>query len=89
MRCYPSIICNACSCLWRENISALDYFNITSVIAPLYKIIQGPISWLIMFMIIKVIYTISPDKPLPSSKVNLGAAFTTIGWVLVTMFIDF
>ncbi|HHX32745.1 MAG TPA: YihY/virulence factor BrkB family protein [Mollicutes bacterium] len=70
-------------------ISALDYFNITSVIAPLYKIIQGPISWLIMFMIIKVIYTISPDKPLPSSKVNLGAAFTTIGWVLVTMFYRF
>ncbi len=68
---------------------ALDYFNVTSIIAPLYALIQGPISWIIMFLIIKVIYTISPDKPLPSSQVNVGATFTTIGWVLVTMIYGF
>ncbi len=65
-------------------IDAVDYFNIKSTLANILEIIQGPISWLIMFTFIKIIYTISPDRPLPSSQVNLGAVFTTFGWVLTT-----
>lgn len=65
-------------------IDAVDYFNIKSTLANVLEILQGPISWLIMFTFIKIIYTISPDKPVPTSGVNLGAIFTTIGWVIVT-----
>ncbi|MDD2505271.1 MAG: YihY/virulence factor BrkB family protein [Bacilli bacterium] len=65
-------------------IDAVDYFNIKSTVASILEILQGPISWVIMFIFIKVIYTISPDRPLPASGVNFGAAFTTIGWILTT-----
>ncbi len=65
-------------------IDAVDYFNIKSTLASVLEILQGPISWLIMFIFIKVIYTISPDRPLPSSGINFGAVFTTIGWLVTT-----
>lgn len=65
-------------------ITAIDYFNIKSTLVNVLAIMQGPISWLIMFVFIKVIYTIAPNKPLPSSRVNLGAIFTTVGWVITT-----
>lgn len=65
-------------------IDAVDYFNIKSTLVNILEILQGPISWLIMFIFIKIIYTISPDKPLPSSGVNFGAIFTTTGWVITT-----
>ena len=65
-------------------IDAVDYFNIKSTLANILEILQGPISWVIIFTFIKVIYTISPNKPLPSAGVNFGAIFTTTGWVLIT-----
>ncbi len=65
-------------------INAIDYFNIKSMIATILGIMQGPISWLIIFLFIKVIFTIAPDKKIKSSRVNAGAMFTTVGWVLTT-----
>lgn len=65
-------------------IDAVDYFNIKSTLANILEIMQGPISWVVIFIFIKVIYTISPDRALPSSRLNIGTAFTTIGWVIIT-----
>lgn len=65
-------------------IDAIDYFNIKSVMTYVLEVVQGPISWLIIFLFIKMIFTIAPDKSIPSSRINLGAIFTTIGWVLTT-----
>ena len=65
-------------------IDAVDYFNIKSTLTNILEIMQGPISWVIIFIFIKVIYTISPDKALPSSRLNIGTAFTTVGWVIIT-----
>lgn len=53
----------------------------------IYKIIsylQLPFTWFTIFFFIKLLYTISPDKEIPSSYVNLGALFTSIGWVIAT-----
>ncbi len=65
-------------------IDTVDYFNMKSTLANILEIMQGPISWLIMFVFIKIIYTISPDRAQPSSRVNLGAIFTTAGWIIAT-----
>ena len=65
-------------------IDAIDYFRIKSVITSVLASLQGPISWLIIFIFIKVIYALAPNKPLSSFKLNLGAAFTTFGWVVTT-----
>lgn len=43
-----------------------------------------PFSWFTIFFFIKLLYTIAPDKNIPSAYVNIGSLFTSIGWVLAT-----
>lgn len=51
----------------------------------LFLILKWPVSLLIIFIIIKLIYTISPDKPIASKHVNYGALSTSLGWVAITI----
>ena len=37
-----------------------------------------------MFIIIKLLYTIAPDRKIKGTVVNYGAIFTTIMWILGT-----
>jgi len=70
--------------LGEKIIDAVDYFNIKSVVTSVLSILRGPISWIIIFVFIKTIFTLAPDKQIPASQINIGAVFTTIGWVIVT-----
>lgn len=63
-----------------SNISASLLKNINI----LFIILKGPITWFILFIFIKLLYTMAPDKKIPSSYVNLGAIFTSLGWALST-----
>lgn len=69
-------------------LSLLHYFNLdaqtTQIVVSTLKLLGGPISWLIVFLFIKVIYTMAPDKKMPSRNVNGGAIFTTIAWISIT-----
>lgn len=49
-----------------------------------YEIIKLPLSFVIIFMTVKLLYTMAPDKNLPSKEVNYGALFTTATWLLFT-----
>lgn len=57
---------------------------ITSRIVNIFNLLEGPISWLIMFAIIRIIYMVAPDHKPKNRVVNYGALFTTVGWVLAT-----
>lgn len=70
-------------------IDAIDFFHIKSLITSILKVLQGPISWIIIFIFIKIIFAIAPDKKIHSSRTNIGAIFTTIGWVLTTELYSF
>lgn len=59
---------------------ATGYSDIYDVL----NFIKLPITWFTIFFFIKLLYTIAPDKEIPSKFVNLGALFTSIGWVLST-----
>lgn len=39
---------------------------------------------LIVFILVKMIFTIAPDSPIPSKNMNKGALFTTLAWLLIT-----
>ncbi len=60
--------------------------NITgyNVIYRVLSFLKFPFSWFTIFFFIKLLYTIAPDKEVPSSYVNTGALFTSIGWILAT-----
>lgn len=56
-----------------------------TVVDILYFILQVPVSLIIMFYIIKLIYVIAPDSRISGKSVNKGALFTTISWLIVTI----
>ena len=58
--------------------------DITAKITVIFRVLKGPIAWFIIFFFIKVIYTMAPDRKIPSSYVNRGAIFTSVFWVLAT-----
>lgn len=50
----------------------------------IFLLLRWPVSFLLFFAILKVLYTLAPDKKIPSKYMNKGALFTTIGWILAT-----
>lgn len=59
------------------------------IINIIYYIIQVPVSLLVMFFFIKLVYTFAPDQRIPSKYVTKGAIFTTISWLLITTLFSF
>lgn len=62
------------------NVNEIFINNVSFI----FKIFKGPLSWFIMFIFIKILYTMAPDRKLESIYVNYGALFTTVMWVIVT-----
>ena len=69
--------------LGNKIMSSFDFFGIKTIIEPLLAIVRGPLTWIIIFLFVKSIYVMAPDKDV-NYKVNLGAVFTTIFWVILT-----
>jgi len=64
-----------------------DFINnntITNTITTLYGILKYPISFILIFFCIKLLYTMAPDKTIKSKNTTYGAMFTTITWILST-----
>lgn len=74
-------------------IKLLHYFNLdtstTATIIGTFNFLSGPFSWLIIFLFIKTIYTMAPDKKFSSRHVTGGAIFTTISWIAITSLYSF
>ena len=58
--------------------------NITKEILTIYYLLKYPISFIFIYISIKVIYTIAPTKEIKSSSVTNGSLFTTIMWMITT-----
>ena len=49
-----------------------------------YNILKYPVTLLIIYFFIKLLYTMAPDKKIKSKYTTKGALFTTVGWVIFT-----
>lgn len=65
------------------------FINIKQEILVIYSILKWPIGILFIFLILKLLYTLAPDKKIKSKYMNRGAIFTTIMWVVVTIMYSF
>ena len=63
--------------------------NLNNTIVTSIKVLNGPLSWFIIFFFIKILYTMAPDKNIPSSQTTYGALFTSIGWIITTAIYSF
>ena len=55
-----------------------------SEIYNLMNILKMPFSWFVIFIFIKMLYTLAPDKHIASNKVNRGALFASLLWIIST-----
>ena len=58
--------------------------TVIMVIQEMLVILKYPLVLIVLFINIKLMYVIAPDKEIPSKTTNKGAIFTTVGWVLST-----
>lgn len=58
--------------------------QIINILNVIYPVLKWPLTLFVIFLFIKLIYTMAPDEKIPSSYVNKGAIFTTIAWSIVT-----
>ena len=58
--------------------------NVTNNVSMVINLLQGPITWLIMYFFIKILYTMAPNKRVRSKSVGYGALFTTFSWIVIT-----
>lgn len=49
-----------------------------------YQIIKYPVSIIVVYLNIKLLYVLAPDKKIRSKTTTKGAIFTTISWILAT-----
>lgn len=61
-----------------DNISKVNFAR------GIYDILQYPLSIILVFYNIKLLYTIAPDRNIRSKTTYTGSIFTTIGWILST-----
>lgn len=62
---------------------------IQGLILAIYGILKYPISILTIFISLKILYTLAPDKKVRSANTTYGAIFTSIMWVIVTYLYSF
>lgn len=65
-------------------LSLIERITGYSNVYNLINLLRLPISWLIVFLFIKVLYTVAPDKNIPSRHTNMGVMFTSILWMAST-----
>lgn len=58
--------------------------SISNHIYVVFVLLKWPIAFVLIFWILKIIYTVSPDKKISSKFMNKGALFTTVCWILTT-----
>lgn len=73
-----------------EFIADLKIFNkISKEILIIYYILKYPLSFVYIYIIIKILYTIAPSKDIKSKSVTRGSIFTTIMWMIATQVYSF
>lgn len=65
-------------------IGLLKFVSFYETLNKIFKILKGPIIWLIMFIFLRAFYEFAPDRVRKKSHINTGTIFTTVGWIIVT-----
>lgn len=60
------------------------FSTISIYIYKLFILLKYPIAFVIIYIFIKLLYILSPQKRIKSKYTTKGAIFTTLGWVIIT-----
>ena len=58
--------------------------NIGKNVLIIFAFVKWPLAYILILISLKIIFTIAPDKAIPSKYVNRGVQFTTLGFIIST-----
>lgn len=58
--------------------------NILEMIKLLYNALKWPITFILIFISVKIIYVIAPSTKIKGEETTIGAFITTVGWLIFT-----
>lgn len=58
--------------------------NVIDTIHLAYDIFKYPLSFVLIFFDLKILYTMAPNARIPSAYNNYGTLFTTLMWIIIT-----
>ena len=58
--------------------------KVIDTIHMVYDVFKYPLSFLLIFIDLKILYTMAPNAKIPSAYNNYGTLFTTIMWIIIT-----
>lgn len=58
--------------------------NIGTNLVILYNILKYPLSLILIYFCVKLLYVMAPDKTIRSRDTTYGSLFTAVGWVIAT-----
>ena len=70
-------------------ISLKIFAKVTNELTVIYLILKYPLSFILIYFNIKLIYTIAPCREISSKSVTRGSLFTTLMWMIITQFYSF
>lgn len=68
---------------------AFSLLGINVGLVSIYRFIKWPISFILIYLVVKILYTACPDKHIKSKTVTHGAIFTTCAWMLTSAIYSF
>ena len=70
-------------------LSSVTYEPVNDALYYVFSYIKWPIAMAIIFIIMRIVYVLSPDGKIPSKTTSRGALFTTIGFTIATAIFSF
>lgn len=61
------------------------FIGIDDNIINIYNILRWPLTFFVIYFVVKIVYTIAPNKKVKAKDVTIGAIITTVMWVIVTI----
>ena len=67
-----------------DAIEKLSPGKVVDTIRVFFHLLKYPISFILIFLDLKILYTIAPNAKIPSRYNNYGTLFTTLLWIIIT-----
>ena len=78
------VIVPACGDLIINIISKNSPGKVIDTVRIIYDILKYPLSFVLIFIDLKILYTLAPNAKIPSKYNNRGTLFTTVSWIIIT-----
>lgn len=65
-------------------LSVISSYGFYEKVKTIYSVLKGPLIFIVVFLFVRILYQVSPDRVRKHTHLFTGSLFTTVGWIIVT-----